>query len=72
MDALYTSLFHFHLHVQRYRNTDYAGPGYGDVNFADNSRANCLLFTFVNRDTLNVDYYRHGRVQVDLGVIKRQ
>ena len=71
LDAAYTSLFHFHLHVQRYRNADYAGPGFGDVNYADNTRANCLVFTFVSKDAMNVDYYRHGRVLVDLGEIRR-
>lgn len=71
LDAAYTSIFHFHLHVQNYRNVDYAGPSYGDLNYADSTRANCLVFTFVNENTLNVDFYRHGRVVVDLGVIKR-
>ena len=71
LDAAYTSLFHFHLHVQRHRNADYAGPGFGDVNYADNTRANCLVFTFVSKDAMNVDYYRHGRVLVDLGEIRR-
>ena len=69
LDAAYTSLFHFHLHAQKYRNADFAGPGYGDVNYADNTRANCLVFTFVNERTMNVDFYRHGNVVVDLGVI---
>ncbi len=71
MDAGYTAIFHFHFHAQQYRNSDHAGPGLGDVNYAENVRPNCLVFTFVNKDTLNVDYYRHGRVIVDLGEIKR-
>jgi hypothetical protein len=71
LDAAYTAQFHFHLHVQEYRNDSYAGPGFGDANYATNLRANCLVFTFINRDTLNVDYYRHTMVQVDLGEIKR-
>lgn len=70
-DALYTSIFHFHLHVQYERNERFAGPGYGDSNFADNSRANCLVFTSISDDTLNIDYYRHDRIVVDLGDIKR-
>ncbi len=72
LDAAYVSLFHFHYHVQRYRNAEYAGPGFGDVNYADNTRANCLVFTFVAKDRMNVDYYRHGRVLVDLGEINRR
>ena len=70
-DAGYTSLFHFHFHAQRYGNRDHAGPGLGDMNYADNTRANCLVFTFVDEDRMNVDYYRHGRVIVDLGTIRR-
>lgn len=72
MDAGYTSVSHFHYHVQEYRNTRNSGPGLGDVNYADNTRANCLVFSFVNKNTFNVDFYRHGRVIVDLGEIKRR
>ena len=72
MDAGYTTVFHFHNHAQEYRNTKHAGPGIGDLNYAENTRTNCLVFTFVSQDTLNVDFYRHGRVIVDLGEIKRQ
>ena len=72
MDAGYTAVMHFHNHAQEYRNTRNAGPGLGDVNYAHNTRTNCLVFSFVNENTLNVDYYRHSRVIVDLGEIKRQ
>ena len=68
-DAAYTSLFHFHFHAQKYRNGNHAGPGMGDKNYADNTRANCLVLTFVNKSTMNVDYYRHGHVVVDLGTM---
>ncbi|MHC4079773.1 MAG: hypothetical protein ACYTAU_02505 [Planctomycetota bacterium] len=71
MDAAYTAVFHFHLHVQKHRNGRYAMPGLGDLNYADNTRANCLVLTFINRDTLNIDFYRHSRVIVDLGEIER-
>lgn len=70
-DAGYTGLFHFHNHAQKHRNGTHAGPGGGDMAYADNTRANCLLFTFVDENTLNVDYYRHDEVLVDLGVILR-
>lgn len=72
LDAAYTSLFHFHFHVQRVRNDQYAGPGFGDVNYADNTRANCLVLTSVGAERMNVDFYRHGRVTVDLGVIDQR
>ena len=71
MEAGYTALFHFHLHAQRYTNGRHAGPGVGDLNYADNTRTNCLVFTFIDKDTLNVDYYRCDRVIVDLGEVRR-
>jgi hypothetical protein len=71
LDSAYTALFHFHYHVQEFRNGENAGPGYGDLNFATNVRANCLVFTYVSQGRLNVDYYRHGRVVVDLGIIEQ-
>ncbi len=49
----------------------WAGPGPGDRNYANATRANCLVFTSVREDTLNVDFYRHGGVVVDLGVVRR-
>ena len=71
LDAGYTGLFHFHNHAQKHRNGMHAGPGGGDMAYADNTRANCLVLTFVDEQTLNVDYYRHDDVLVDLGVILR-
>lgn len=70
-DAGYTAVFHFHLHAQKRRNGSHAGPGAGDLAYADATRANCLVFTTIDEHTMNVDYYRHGRVIADLGVIKR-
>lgn len=70
-DAAYTALFHFHFHAQKFRNGDHAGPGLGDKNYATNTRANCLVFTFVDKNTMNVDFYRHGNVVIDLGTISR-
>ncbi len=70
-DAAYTALFHFHFHAQKLRNGDHAGPGVGDKNYANNTRANCLVFTYINEETLNVDYYRHGGVVIDVGTISK-
>jgi hypothetical protein len=70
-DAGYTGLFHFHNHAQKHRNGSHAGPGGGDMAYADNTRANCLVFTFVDENTMNLDFYRHDGVLVDLGVILR-
>ncbi len=71
MQQLYTSLAHYHFHAQSHRNSDHAGPGQGDLRMADNVRAACVVFTFVTKDKLNVDYYHHGGVVVDLGTVVR-
>ncbi len=71
LDAAYTAVFHFHFHAQKYDNRRWTAPGIGDLNYAEILRANCLVFTFVNKDTLAVDFYRHSRVIVDLGEIAR-
>ena len=70
-DAGYTAIYHMHFHAQRYSNSSHAGPGLGDLNYADNTRTNNLVFTFVNKNTMNVDFYRHDQVIVDLGTISR-
>ena len=70
-DAGYRGLFHFHHHAQKYENKDHAGPHMGDFQYALGTRANCLVFTFINSRTLNADWYRHGGVVVDLGVYER-
>lgn len=70
-DLAYTSLFHFHNHAQAYDNVRYAGPHMGDFSYAESTRANCLVFTFIDRRTLNVDFYRYGRVVIDLGTTTR-
>jgi len=72
LDTAYTAIFHFHFHVQYIRNERFAGPGFGDVNYADGTRANCLVFTSINENTMNVDFYRHDHVVVDLGEITRK
>ena len=70
-DQGYTALFHFHMHAQEFENGSYAGPHMGDFAYAGSTRANCLVFTFIRRDTMNADFYRHGPVVVDLGTVGR-
>lgn len=70
-DLAYTSLFHFHNHAQAYNNVQYAGPHMGDFAYAESTRANCLVFTFIDKSTLNADFYRYGRVVIDLGTFTR-
>lgn len=69
--AMYTAVAHYHFHAQDHDNADYAGPGGGDLGFADRLRPNALVLTFTDRDTLNADYYQPGGVVVDLGAIRR-
>ncbi len=71
MDALYTGLFHVHFHAQSYDGRRYAGPHMGDFEFADSTRLNALVLSFIDGDHLNVDYYRYGKVVVDLGLMER-
>lgn len=70
-DAGYTGLFHFHYHAQKHRNVEYASPGFGDFRNANETLTNNLVFTFIDQNTLNMDFYRHGGVVVDLGEIKK-
>ncbi|MEO1236473.1 MAG: hypothetical protein AAFX76_06755 [Planctomycetota bacterium] len=69
--AAHTGLAHYHFHAQSYRSAEFAGPGPGDYAFTDALNAPTLVFTFVDRDTLNADLVFPGRVVVDLGGIKR-
>lgn len=70
-DDGYTALFHFHNHAQKYDNRRHAGPHMGDLQYAEETGANCLVFTFVKPNLLNVDFYRSDAVVVDLGTIQR-
>ena len=68
-DAIYTGLAHYHFHAQEFNNRDFAGPGAGDLEFADGHHMNCLVFTFVGKGRLNVDYYQAGGTVIDLGTV---
>ncbi len=71
IEAMYAGLAHYHFHAQHYDNALWAGPGGGDLRFADNLHAHCVVFTFIDRDTLNADAYFPGGIVVDLGCIRR-
>ena len=70
-EALATGVFHVHLHAQRFDNRKYAGPHLGDLQLADATGINGLVLAFVDSQTLNLDWYRHDRMVVDLGVVRR-
>ena len=67
----YTGLAHYHFHAQSHNNRAHAGPGLGDVETADNLDFNFLVFTFIDKDRLNVDYHQPGGAVVDLGTLRR-
>lgn len=67
----YSALAHYHLHAQKEDNRGAAGPGIRDRRFADRMKATCLVFTFIDHDRLNVDYYQPGGVVIDLGTLRR-
>ena len=69
--AMRHGLAHYHFHTQAHDNADYAGPGAGDLAFAQRQGANCVVFTFIDRNTLNVDYYNAQGIVVDLGCLYR-
>lgn len=62
-------LAHFHFHVFRARNSDYAGPSGGDLDYAARSGRSCIVFTSLASDELNYDYYQPDGVVIDLGTI---
>ncbi len=68
---MYTGLAHYHFHAQTHGGADYAGPGPGDLGFADHLRPSAVVFTFLGPKMLGVDYYQAGGLIVDLGTIKR-
>ncbi|MBI1372760.1 MAG: hypothetical protein GC159_08370 [Phycisphaera sp.] len=70
LDA-YAALMHYHFHAQEQENRQYAGPGLGDMKNIRRQRLNGLVFTFIDHDTLNVDYYQPEEVVIDMGVIRR-
>ncbi|MEZ6190674.1 MAG: hypothetical protein R3C45_05210 [Phycisphaerales bacterium] len=71
IQRMYTGLFHYHFHAQKYMNAEYAGPGAGDLAFVANLQASAVVFTFLDQNTLGVDYYQPGGIVIDLGVIRR-
>ena len=71
IDQSTTALFHFHMQVQSHDNRRYAGPSGTDIIYAREYGRACLVFTFVNKSTLNVDYYQPNRAAIDCGVLIR-
>lgn len=67
LEAGAAALFHYHFHARKADESEYAGPGPGDMDYAERFGRSCLVFTSLNKDTLNVDYYQPNGGLVDLG-----
>jgi hypothetical protein len=65
------SVFHYHFHVQRSRNSDYAGPSGEDIDYAYRFGRSCIVFTSITEDVLDADLYHGSGVIIDLGEIRR-
>ncbi len=70
VEAGHRAPFHYHFHVQDLRNAEFAGPGGGDLEYADSMAINGLVFTSVREGRLNADFYTEGRIVVDLGTLE--
>jgi len=66
------ALAQYHFHAQAYENASLAGPGKADLAFAEAFGCSCLVVTWIDRDTLNIDWFTQGGRVVDLGMIQRQ
>ena len=61
------SLAHYHFHADRRSNSQYAGPSITDQLNASNSGRNCMVFTSIDSEAINIDVYFPNGVVVDLG-----
>jgi hypothetical protein len=73
-----TALAHYHFHVQKQRNAEYAGPSLGDLEYANRFGRACLVITSIDEGEMAVDYYQpeignaaglRSGVVIDLGTI---
>lgn len=65
------SLAHYHMHVNKRNNNNYAGPSMADFfNASQSSRTN-LVFTSLGKNELNVDLYLPSGAVIDLGQIEQ-
>ncbi len=71
IEASTESIFHYHFHVNRWSNRQYAGPSRDDVAYAERFGRNCIVFTSINEDRINADYFQPNGAVIDLGAIER-
>lgn len=68
------SLLHYHMHANDYSNSEYAGPSDEDLQYAARQGRACIVFTYIDRGTMNADYYQPATTSkpaavIDLGEI---
>jgi hypothetical protein len=68
------SLLHYHMHANDYSNSEYAGPSDEDLQYASRQGRACIVFTYLDRGTMNADYYQPATggkpaAVIDLGEI---
>jgi len=61
------ALAHYHFHVQKEKNAQFAGPSRADLEYADRFGRSCIVLTAVKDGVMAVDYYQRGGVVVDMG-----
>ncbi len=61
------ALAHYHFHAQDQRNTRFAGPSKGDLEYAATFGRNCVVFTSIREGVLDADFYQRPDVRIDLG-----
>ena len=71
LDRGHTALFHYHFHARRADEREYAGPGPGDFEYAQRFGRSGLVFTSINMNTLNADYFQPNGGRLDLGELHR-
>lgn len=65
------ALAHYHFHVQTPSNAEYAGPGSGDLEYAQTHGRTCVVVTSVGENAMDVDIYFRKDIVIDLGEIVR-
>lgn len=68
------ALLHYHMHANDYSNSEYAGPSEEDIDYATRQARACIVFTYIDRFTMNADYFQPAAAGkpaaiIDLGEI---
>jgi hypothetical protein len=62
------ALIHYHLHAQKDRNDEFAGPSPGDLLYSSRSGRTCVVFTTIGKGgRMNADCYQPDGAVIDLG-----